>query len=73
MPIPQTNKEANSNFDYKLAKMGQKYVLHGKCPKCGSDLEVTYGIAEVCVNWQHPTVKEMGQGNRTCDYALMGG
>jgi hypothetical protein len=55
--------------------IGDKFILVGGCPKCGSDLEVTHGVCVMCVNWQHPNIADWfcDGGNRSCDYALMSG
>lgn len=56
-------------------EIGEKYTVPRGCPKCGSDLEVTAGVAVMCVNWQHPHLDHMFKrdGDRSCDYALMSG
>ncbi len=56
-------------------KIGDTYVIPNGCPQCHSDLEVWYGVAVMCVNWQHPHEPTMynKDGKRNCDYAIMSG
>lgn len=56
-------------------QIGDEFIKTNGCPKCKSDLIVTFGIAVMCVNWQHPDIPEMYMrgGNRNCDYAILAG
>ena len=56
-------------------EIGKIDIRKGACPKCGSDLEVVSGVSVMCVNWQHPHMKEVYYegGSRSCNYALLGG
>jgi hypothetical protein len=56
-------------------KIGDKYIKPNGCEQCGADLEITYGVAVMCVNWQHPHQKSMYRkgGLRNCDCAILSG
>ena len=59
----------------KHLAIGDTYIIPNGCPECNADLEVTHGVAIMCVNWQHPHQKSMYRkgGLRNCDYALLSG
>lgn len=61
-------------MNWKLL-MGDVYIKPNGCPKCGSDLQCTVGIAVMCTNWQHPHTKDWYYkgGKRNCNYSLMSG
>jgi hypothetical protein len=58
-----------------IPEIGEERICSNGCPKCGSDLRLFWGVAEMCVNWQHPHDRNMHSqgGLRNCDYAIMGG
>lgn len=55
--------------------MGDIFKSSQKCPVCGAQTIVCYGIYTRCENWQHPYMPDYYQknGKRNCDYGLMGG
>lgn len=59
----------------KIYSLGDVYIEPNGCPQCQSDLEVTHGVAVMCVNWQHPNIPTMFRenGKRNCNYAILSG
>lgn len=70
-----TKTEASEIFKTRVPALGEKYILIGGCPECGSDLEIVSGVMVTCVNWQHPNIPEIYYrgGKRNCHYSLMSG
>ncbi|KFZ25792.1 MAG: hypothetical protein KQ78_01997 [Candidatus Izimaplasma bacterium HR2] len=62
-----------SKEDTKNYKLGDKYTKRGGCPNCGSDLDVVSGCMVMCVNFQHPHLKDSynRKGLRNCNYYLI--